>query len=621
MRRRVWIALGAIALLVPGAWFGAGAMLGVDRHRTAVAELLAETTGWHAKVGPLSLALAPGAVIALDGLELSDARGASRLSAGRAVLRARLAPLVGRRLEIREIEILRPVIRLGRQGGRLGLPPLAAVARAAKGGGAARLLELRVRGGRVAGPDDGGASPVALSDLSLVFVPATGRLWGSGRVEGGGHVRWLGKAGDRLEIEFDGVDAALVADRFDLAPPGIAGRVSGRAVLGSTGRLDVEALLTELAGPGGPWPDVTLALGIEPAGADGRPLEGTAGLGDVELAVSGVLGGRSRLTLVTRDAPTGAAVPLLARLVLLPLDTTGGGRLDGTLDLQVVPGEGDAAPRFVRRWEVRATAAGVRPVPGLPLTVTGASFDAAGRDGSPAEARVVGRLAGGRIDLALEGPAGAPGAPVTCRGTLVDADLDSLLAQLAPGVSAAGVFSGTLRVEGRGTCRPRAADGGHGVLQVTVDPLEAPGWDLLAPWGAALASIAGDGHVDAPAPPAPATRLTARVAVREGALILEDVTITAQDVTARGAGRYDPATRRLALALDLTIDGAARAWLDRRWEAIYRAPRAGVRRVLVVEGSPGSPAMRLDGSLPAPPPSEPDPDADASADAPGGERP
>ena len=595
MGRRRWLLVPVlVAALAVGGWLAVRALFDVGRHRAAVAELLAETTGWRAATGPLSLALFPAAAIDISGVTLVDPRGVSRLEARRAVVHARLVPLVGRRLEAREIELLRPELHLGRREARLVGPPLGAVARAARNGTGERLVEVRVRGGRVVVPPPAAARPgtadLVLEDVAAVFVPATGRLWGSARIDAGGRVQWLGHAGRRLEIDVDGLPAGLLASWLGLPGPE-GGQVSGHAVRDPAGALEIDARGTDLdLPPAGAWRDVRVEGVLAAPGGEARPLEGTVHVAGLAIGLAGSLGSAPRLALSVRQAP---AVPLLALahpLVGFAIGASGPGTVDGSLDLVTPPG-GDGVPEW--RWEGRGRFARLAPAPGLP-GLTGARAEARGGSRSPVSIRASGGLAGGRARLAVGG--GDDGGLSWSVG-IERAALEEVLAALAPDVVPAGALGGALDASGEGRTGPGGISAAR--LAVRIDPFVAPAWDLLDPWVRAVSrpdpEPSPDGTGNAP-PVARPRSLEARVALRDGSFILEDVKIVASGATARGSGTYDPRGRRIELVLELVPAGKARRWLAR---GLSRAAEtdpvpAPARRRLIIEGPPGAPAFRLE---------------------------
>ncbi|RMF72951.1 MAG: hypothetical protein D6738_10030, partial [Acidobacteria bacterium] len=393
MRRRLVAVLALAVVLAAAGWLGARALLDVDRHRGAIVSLLADTTGWRAEVGPLSLGLAPGAAIRGDRPVLRDPRGVSELRASDLVVRARLGPLVGRRLEARELLFLRPTLRLGRApDGQLVLPPLAAVARGAAGLGQARLVEIRLRGGRVEippPPGDTGAA-LGLEDLEAVFVPATGRLWGRARIAGKGTVSWLGTAGGRLEIRAEALPLAPVLARAGLGAAGIRGRFDGTVVREGGGALAIEGALADLAGPGDRgWPEVRVDVRIEPPGAGRLPLAGTLAAGPLVVEVSGHVGRDPRLSLAVHDAPAADLLAALGGLVDLPFAAAGGGALSGSADLRA-----GAGPLAVR-WELAGALDRVE-LSGGP-TIRAARVEASSAGGGVVTGTVSGDLLGGTL--------------------------------------------------------------------------------------------------------------------------------------------------------------------------------------------------------------------------------
>jgi hypothetical protein len=474
--RRILIVLAAVVVLGAVAYVGLTSLVEVAPHRNALEGALEAATGWSARIETIEMQAFPTPGIALGGVTLEAADGATSMTASRAVVSAPLFALFGRRLEIDKIELLRPTFRVLRpEAGEPWPRPWSAA-----GGAAERLDELHVAGGRLEILREPGAEAAPLlEDVSLVLVPSTGRVWGRAHVTGErGTVRWLGMVGEGLELTLSRVElTALVGDPTGLRPWSAA-RVDGTMRIPgesetSTGEIEVRGLALSAGRPALSTAGWQVRVSSDPRGgwwvraasSVGADAEGEALLLDEEVSAS------LRLT-----GGLDALAPWIAATAGVPIELEGG---TGRLTFEV---KGDPRERLGRSFEAlvedsRARIAGRGTWRELAVDEALVVSGAGGRE---LEVRVRGRMGGGTLSADAIVPLAADDADFVIGGELRDASWSALAEALGTGWStleaAPAVVTGELatRLAGPATS-PR---GLRGSVRVATPELDVGGWPV-----------------------------------------------------------------------------------------------------------------------------------------------
>lgn len=536
--RKFWFVAGAVLVAAGvGGWAALSLLVDAERHGRLAAELLAHATGWECQVESASLTFASGVAIDLRGVALVDPSSSARLDADRAVVRAALPALFAGRLEATEVRLLRPSVVIARDAqGQIALPRLAdgASLRGARG----RLDEVHLQGARVTiAGRDGSARTLVLDELAAVLAPGTGRVWGNARVGSGeGRVRWLGRAGDPIDIDLERVPCAPIAQWLALPAPA-AGEATGRVTWRPGDTIDIGVDLDGFAldAERPAWPRTTLRVVALPPASGERVLTLSARAGGVEVKGDGTLRGSAlALALTATGVPTAELASIALPALGWPWALDGPGTADLTLRLV----RADESAPATASFEVTALAQTMRGLPGIPA-LTPSRVVVAAPPGEPPRGRLEGVAEGGVFEADLTLDRRVDPQAITLEGAIRGASLAALLAR-GGGLPAS---KATIAIDGQATLALH--DRGHtGTLALAIRGLP-PAWGTLD-------TNDGDGAETASGP------MTARatlVLLAGAPWRLRDVIVENARMSARGEGTFDSASGAIALELAVRARG------------------------------------------------------------------
>lgn len=586
-KRWLWIALGALAVLLLLTLLLLPRLLDPESYRGRIEQALEQATGWNAELGEMDFSVLRGLALTVSPARLTAPGAGSRLQIERIGIDASLLPLLRGTLIVRRIDLVRPEIELVRPGVDEGweLPALigsapdeAPAAEGGAGGLEISIEEVRVRDGLLRLEDRSVQPPriVGLREVGVDLLPTAGRISGSGELIEGGRLGWDGSLEQGLTLSLDGIPTDLLVPFLGeglvhgggtvtgeieaLLPVRIGGRLTGRQILLLEGErpFDGVAAEFELLGGGGGWELQRLQLD-----ADGARIEGGGSL----LPAVG-------LDLELTPTPLETAMEAAASVLPLPLDLGPPGSVQARMRIDRPEG-GELS--YQASGEL--TAARFSPAETLPdVTDVRASFKLSPR--GALEIRVLeGRVGGGPLSGTARIDQVFPPGTLRFDGALQEAVLGELLGPLVS--EAAQRVSGPtgLRADvtldlGRETLDARALGGR---LELNSRSVGLPGWDLegavrrkIEEKGFSLTDVTrlldrkpaeaagGDAAVreEPAAGPAAALldRLGARIDFGTWPWTLEQLDLATDDLAAEGRGTFDAEQGAVDLELTARLD-------------------------------------------------------------------
>lgn len=505
-RRWPWITLGGLVAVVLLAAALAPTLLDVERYRGRIEQELRQATGWEPELGAIGFSVLRGLALTVSPARLSAPDGASELEIASLQIRADLWPLLGGRLQVRRIELLRPRIDLVRPDATRGwvvpagtapagsdrsaaAPPPVATGPAgetepaetpASSGMTVSIEEVEITGGLLRLEDRAVEPPLVLGieDLDARVYPERSELWLSGRLlEGRGRLEATGSWVEGLRVELQDVSTESLQPFLgpDLLQPGgsLSGTMDVKLPLEIDGHLEGHKLLL-LAGEQ-PLDDAELDFKVVLA-------DGELRLERAELRSAGVrLDARGRLTpdldldLEVPEAPIESVAQAARAVFPVPLELEPPGTARATIALEMPEG---GELRYSARGEL--SAAGLSVAEFLPPAKdVRSTFELSPRgalDVSILGARVADGLLQGNAHLDSVYPLGT----LTLEGQLAEAVLGQLLDGFVAG--AAGKITGPsgldarIRLDlGRETLDVSALGGN---LRLAAREVGIPGWDI-----------------------------------------------------------------------------------------------------------------------------------------------
>lgn len=583
-RRWPWVVAAGLIGVVALAAIALPMLLDVERHRERIERALRDATGWEADLGEIDLSLLRGLALTVSPASLEAPAGGSRFQVGKIAIRAALMPLLRGRLEVESIELVKPDITLVRpdaaRGWVLPLPPdpgrdrEAAPPDGAAGPSAVRIDRIGVRNGALRLEDRTLDPPLTLAveDVDVEFLPATGEIDGSGAfADDGGRIAWKGSPEVGFEVGLENLRSGVIGPWVGEGVLHPGGRLAGELAVtlpeGVTGKLTAESLRV-LAGAR-PLPATELEFRLSPDEAGWRAESLTLRSGGAEVVGAGTLLPLS-LQLDLPATPLETALELTEALVPLGLDLSppGSARLTARIDMSEggelsYEAEGElSAARFVAA-EILPEATNVRAA--FRLTRQG-ELRLRILDGSVGNGPLEGTVRIDSID---------PLGTLTFDGKLDGASLGTLLggfvAQAPERLTGPAVLSGSIAVDLGAPDLDASSIGG--ALALGADDVSLVGWDLesavretLREKLGKLAEIAALADIDArealrsdgSAETDQARRLMERVAADVSfdtlPWSLESVRVRSGAVSASGQGSLDPVSGAVDLHLTAEID-------------------------------------------------------------------
>lgn len=532
--RKAWLAALLVLVAVGvGGWAALAFLVDAKGQVRLVASALTSATGWSATADTASLSLRGGLALDVRGVALRDPRTGSTLVAERALVEASLGALRGGDISEATVRLLRPRITFARdaEGGFARFDLVAGTE------GDAPPDEVRLEGARIeVAPRHDGEAPLVLDEVSAVYAPGTGRLWGTGRLSGtDGSVTWLGEKGGDVELSLTDVPLTALAALVDLPAPA-AGSASGKVTLRPGGTLDAAVMARglRLDASAEPLPDADCRVRVAAPLSGAHAFSFWSAIGKMRLQGEGqAREGALALSIETDAAPIAAFAAFAKPALEWPFAVDGAaeGTLRALVRAELARGATPAGAYF-------DASARMPVLRGIPLVgdVTGAEISLGADPGAPPQGRVTGNARGGALDAALTlDRALAPQAMT----------LDGAWRGVALGGGALADLSGRAMLGRDGSASDVA-------LAVTLRGLPGASWDLLAPLGCVRVDECGPYNAH---PLSGTARLEASAA---GPWRVRDVRLENGELDARGAGTFDPRTGAIALTLDVAWKGGDR---------------------------------------------------------------
>ncbi len=628
-RRWPWIVLGALGLLVLALALALPALLDVERHRDRLERALAEATGWEAELGELRLSVWRGMVLAVSPARLAAPGGdSSSFELESLEIRAALLPLFRGAVEIRSVELVRPVIRLVRRTEREGwvLPPLPlgeagppSVTAGQGSGVTIAIARIGVRHGAVRF-EDRGAKPAwttAISSVTFEYAPTSGELAGRGEIaDAGGRIEVEGSLARGLRLRLDGLRSEFLhpflGDAFIHGGGLLSADVRVTRPLAIEGRLRGTSL-TLLSGTRPFATPVVAKFAVRSAGRGWNLERLAADAGGLRLTGGGPL--VPALDLALELAPTSLDVALEAApsVLPLPLRIEAPGTLDARLDIEQPPGGALVHAAVGSLSAARFFASDILP----PLENVETTFELS-RRGVLTVRLEQGTAAGGPVTGVARLSSIDPPGQLTFDGGLQEAVLGSLLAGFAGEqarkiAGATGVQANVGLDIGRPEIDARALSGR---VSIGSKQVGLPGWDLERAIGKTIdEKLSGGGALAAllgQEPPESKSRVAAGRAqeLAQRALEsleaqvdfdrfpwgLERLALVAGDLSATGNGTFDPIASVVRLKLAARLAPEKTKVLVAKTEVLQSLVDGQGRLTLPleVEGALTAPSIRVD---------------------------
>ncbi len=616
-RRWPWVVAAGLAVLVVGAAVALPRLLDVERYRGKIEAALASATGWKAELGQIGFSVWRGLVVTVQPARLVAPGDSSRVDIEALEIKAAVIPLLRGRLEIASVDLVRPKIHVVRQSLRAGwvLPRRGASAAPAQpstgeGSSAVRVASVRVTDGTLVVDDRASAPPwiVTLDEVGIRVAPTAGTVEGSGRLQpGNARLGFSGSLAQGLAITLADLPTealhpflgtglihqggTLAGEAHLTLPPAIRGTIRGRSITLLAGEkpLDEMQATFDVRGNGPVWALESLALD-----AGGLHVTGT---GRLVPAVD--------LRFALPETPLEAALAAAPSILPLPLELGPPGSLHA--DVHIVQPAGGT---LVYTAEGELTAARFvvsQLVPPAENVRAAFELDQAGA----LEVRILGgTIAGGPATGVARLSSIDPPGKLTFDGELQDAAFGALLGGL---VERAETITGPtgLKVNvgldlARTTLDARALSGR---LDLDSRDVRFPGFDLeQAVLGkleeklgslAALAALVGKkasagaepAKEDSGGPRELLETLTASVDFDRWPWGLERLAFEASDLSAAGAGTFDPEAGAVSLELTARLS-------PEKTERLLA--RSGSLRSLVDRDGRLALPVKVRGALPAP---------------------
>jgi hypothetical protein len=618
-RRKLWFVLGGLVVAVALFLLIVPLLIDIENFREPIEQAIRSATGWEAELGEMDFSVWRGMALTVSPARLSAPGESSALDIETIAIKANLLPLLSGRLEVRDVDLVRPDIRLVREseedGWMLPLPPPAAApaetgtASDASSGLKVAVSRIRARRGRLQLEDRTTDPPLSIevANLNLVISPETGEVSGGGDLaDDGGRIEWRGNAEDGIVLELEGLRTELLHPWVGADIVHVGGRLSGdvqvRLPLEIEGKLEGEQV-TLLSGER-PFDDpLQVDFKLTTQEQDWK-------LERVEILADGVrlTGGGSLLPDVDLDfempsAPLETTLRVTESVLPLPLDLTPPGAVEAEISV-----ERPAGGELSYEAQGSLSAARFKIDDTLPVATDVSTVFELSRQGL-LEVRILdGRVGGGPLrGTARIDPIYPPG-KLTFDGGLRDAVLGQLLGGLVTdaaekitgptGLQAAmGVDLGQEQLDARAI---------SGRLDLSSTEVSLP-WDLegaiherIEDKLGALGELAAmlDNSDRSPDEGKAENRVEQMLDLVEASVDfnswpwdLEKLALTADGLTATGAGTFDPEQGNVAIELVSRLDERKTTELVEKYSQL---------KVLVDHQGRLSLPMRVSGSLLAP---------------------
>jgi len=618
-KRRRWpwvVALGLVVVLV-GAAVALPLLLDVERYRGRIEAALTQATGWKAEIGQIGFSVWRGLVLTVSPVRLAAPGDASRLEVERLEIRAAVLPLLRGQLVIQSVDLVHPKIQLVRPTQAAGwvIPSgQASAGRAPAAQGSApvdvSVGAVRITGGALVLEDRAGAPPwtVTLDDLAVSLAPSAGTVEGKGTLTPGGArltfsgdlERGLGITIADLPTEslhpFLGAElihaGGTLAGQAQLTlPPTIHGTIVGRSITLLAGEKPLDEMRAEFTvrnTGGGAWGLESLALDA----------------GGLAVTGSGRLVPAVDLRFVLAETKLETALAVIPSILPLPLDLRPPGSVKA--DARVV--ESARGPLVTTATGELSAAQFVVSDLVPPAENVRAAFEL-DRNGA-LEVRILGgTIAGGPATGVARLASIDPPGKLTFDGELQDAAFGAMLGGFVDKAETITGPTGLKARVGLDLARPTLdARALSGRLDLDSRDVRFPGFDLeravlakleekLGPL-AALAGLTGQGQEAAKPDDGRALlqSLTASVDFDRWPWGLERLTFAADDLSAAGAGTFDPEKGALALELTARLSPERTTRLVNKTKQLGRlvGPDGRLTLPLKVRGSLLSPSVEID---------------------------
>ncbi len=589
-------------------------LVNIEQYRGRIETAIRQKTGFEPSLGTMTLKILPSPALRIHPLGLKDPQGRMELTDADLSIRAQLRPLLHKKLVIDRIEVLHPHVTLHRHGDVLALPALPAQPEASSQRGQAafgvEVDNIAIHNGRIDISGNRQIPAWGLSGVSVSISPKHATFTGRAKIDAGGTVSWTGTLGREAVITVKGIAARALEPWL---PGGVvrsgtitAGTITVSRASSVQAHLDL-ANIKLLSGTE-PLKRATADLTITRSGEAWRlaPLKLSAGGATIQGA--GSLIPTLDLRLKVRPTPIGDVLAVARAVFPLPLTLAPPGSFAGSIRIWQQAG---SPVRFSATGMARAATATAAPgLPGLEKVRTAfalhpdgslvlAPFAATAFDGA-----LSGRLQINRID---------PPGTLRFTGTLKNVNLAKALHAFSP--DAAAKVSGLANANAAiavDLSRPKLdARAISGKLTIAAHNLVFPGWDIvgaLHDLGSGktsligmLASFAG-GSAAAPGTTSSSGgqgtfgRATATITLNQIPWKLSDLSLQAEDLTARGHGTFDPVGGRVDLDLTAHVSKLLTAQLVKRAGVLKNLKDAQGRLVvpLKISGPAAKPKITFD---------------------------
>lgn len=619
-RRLLVLAAVALAVLLLAASIALPLLLQVERHRGRIEQALAETTGWNAELGELSLSFRGGVSVKAAPVRLSAPDGDSSIEVGAITIGADVLPLFRGDLNVRRVDVVEPKIVLVRPDAGRGwvIPLLSAEESPAgekpgAGGFALSVGRVSATRGEVRFEDRSVAPPrvFTLEEVDFEIEPETLAFAGSAAIPGGdGRLTWSGEPDGPATLTLQSVTTDSVGAWLGTDALGGGGSLEGEVTVdlpaAVAGRISVQRL--RLSGGDQPLERAEVEFMLAAAGTGWNVDRLEMRSGQARVVGSGTLVPDLDLELVLGATPLEDVLRLSRTLLVQPLSLEPPGSAELTLHVRQ-PADGELT------YEAEGALSAARFLPGgvLPPVSDLRTTFRLGREGALALDIAGGRIGGGPLEGRLEIDSVDPLGTMEFEGRLSGASFGALLGGVIAG--APERISGPTAVDAHilldlGSSSPGAADLG-GTISLSTEQVSVSGWGLEAALRGKfreelgkLADVAGLIDADlarrlAAEPDDEPNRLLDRIVseVRLDGLPwrLERFEMSSGGVSAAGQGSFDPISGRLELRCEARLDPAlTRSYVERLplLESLVRKGRLVLP--LEVRGTPISPEVGMD---------------------------
>ncbi len=611
-RKRIWIVAGLLVGLLLIAVVALPFLVDLERHRPRIESALRDATGWEPRIGEMSLSILGGLAVDVRPASLRSPDGSSVVEIDALQVSAALFPLLRGQLAIEQIEVRGPSIELVRVEAGDPLPLPIPIAPSGDTGADTRpaveitIDRVAIRDGQIRILDRSTATPreLLLDRIRIDLSPASGTLEGEARLAEGS-VTFEGD-GSSTQLSFAGVSTALL-DTW--AGPGLLrtegtldGSIEFALPLSVHGDLEIQNF--GLTSGESTLPSASIAFRVEQDEDETVRLTSlTIAAGAAQISGSGTIQPVTDIDLEMPDTPLAPALALARSVFPLPLDLREPG--SASLQARLFSAEDGSLLHTASGKLVAAELALADYLPSAKPLRASYRLDETGALRVELDEA---RLAGGQLTGGLSLDSVDPPGILRCQVKLEAAELELLLAGLAPSTQGqvTGRAHAALDVGLDLSVAEPGLDALSGSVELRTGPVDLPGWDLqgrleekLDEKLGAIAALLGRGTTTAPREPTGQRafdELQVTIDMSQRPFSLRSFSARNGELSLQGGGTFDPGADQLDLDFQAQLDASRSA----EWVAKYRQLRAltdsqgRITVPLQVDGSIVGPGIGVD---------------------------